>query len=222
MSKWNRVVKSIWSIRIVYNISTIDSSWIVSVWERCSISTVIIDARFSTEGHPLMLLALLFGEELPQHTQQAGIIDPAVDVASVINGRWHHVECVSPLEGYLAEQVERSQRGRKSRCLSIEINPITKPPPRWMLFFSHLIKVYRAKQRKWKKKWLPLSVDSAVKWSSRPSAHSRTLLIRILQRIELMEIRWLFFERHGECRLNRMKRSDEWHFGLELHQLSVS
>ena len=32
-------------------------------------------------------LALLFGDELPQHPQQAGIIDSAVDVAAVVRGK---------------------------------------------------------------------------------------------------------------------------------------
>jgi hypothetical protein len=31
-------------------------------------------------------LALLFGNELPQHPQQAGIIDPYCDVASIVKG----------------------------------------------------------------------------------------------------------------------------------------
>ncbi len=31
-------------------------------------------------------LALLFGNELPQHPQQAGIIDPYCDVASIVRG----------------------------------------------------------------------------------------------------------------------------------------
>jgi hypothetical protein len=30
---------------------------------------------------------LLFGDELPQHPQQAGIIDSAVDVAAVVRGK---------------------------------------------------------------------------------------------------------------------------------------
>jgi hypothetical protein len=34
-----------------------------------------------------LFLALLFGNELPQHPQQAGIIDPYCDVASVIRGK---------------------------------------------------------------------------------------------------------------------------------------
>jgi hypothetical protein len=33
-------------------------------------------------------LALLFGNELLQHPQQAGIIDPAVDVCGVIKGKY--------------------------------------------------------------------------------------------------------------------------------------
>lgn len=32
-------------------------------------------------------LALLFGDELPQHSQQAGVIDPCVDVAAVVRGK---------------------------------------------------------------------------------------------------------------------------------------
>jgi hypothetical protein len=32
-------------------------------------------------------LALLFGDEFPQHSQQAGIIDPSVDVAAVVRGK---------------------------------------------------------------------------------------------------------------------------------------
>ncbi len=32
--------------------------------------------------------ALLFGDEFPQHSQQAGIIDPSVDVAAVIRGKF--------------------------------------------------------------------------------------------------------------------------------------
>jgi hypothetical protein len=32
-------------------------------------------------------LALLFGNELPQHPQQAGIISPYVDVASIVKGK---------------------------------------------------------------------------------------------------------------------------------------
>jgi hypothetical protein len=32
-------------------------------------------------------LALLFGNEFPQHPQQAGIIDPYCDVASIVRGK---------------------------------------------------------------------------------------------------------------------------------------
>jgi hypothetical protein len=35
----------------------------------------------------LFYSALLFGDEFPQHAQQAGIIDPSVDVAAVIRGK---------------------------------------------------------------------------------------------------------------------------------------
>jgi hypothetical protein len=34
----------------------------------------------------IIFLALLFGDEFPQHSQQAGIIDPSVDVAAVVRG----------------------------------------------------------------------------------------------------------------------------------------
>ncbi len=34
-----------------------------------------------------IFLALLFGNELPEHPQQAGIIDPYCDVASIVRGK---------------------------------------------------------------------------------------------------------------------------------------
>ena len=50
-----------------------------------------------------MLLALLFGNEFPQHPQQAGVIDPYVDVAGVVRGK-HAGRCV-PLTRF---DIERS------------------------------------------------------------------------------------------------------------------
>lgn len=37
---------------------------------------------------------MLFGQELPQHTQQAGIIDAAVDVVKVVQGKFEKVAAV--------------------------------------------------------------------------------------------------------------------------------
>jgi hypothetical protein len=64
----------------------IDFSWVESVWEHWSINIVCLDYFFLLKFFNYFL-ALLFGDELPQHSQQAGIIDPLVDVAAVINGK---------------------------------------------------------------------------------------------------------------------------------------
>ena len=47
-----------------------------------------------TQSNPnksLFALALLFGNELPQHPQQAGIIDPYCDVASIVRGTFSFI-----------------------------------------------------------------------------------------------------------------------------------
>ena len=51
-----------------------------------------------------LFLALLFGDESPQHSQQAGIIDPSVDVVAVIEGKISFVFVLNPSSIYLLDE----------------------------------------------------------------------------------------------------------------------
>ncbi|CAF0743728.1 unnamed protein product [Adineta steineri] len=51
---------------------------------------------------------LLFGDEFPQHTQQAGIIDPSVDVAAVVNDAYSTAKFLFEQASYQVPKIEIS------------------------------------------------------------------------------------------------------------------